>query len=133
VHPDVIRQRFNRLVTRLKLPPIRLHDLRHSYATAALAAGAHPKIVSEPPGHASVAFTLTQYWAGRVLLGGIPPEPNELERRQLGHAFADLLAPVDDSPSWATVGVQLTDELISARPTLDLDEAEATDVRQWPQ
>ena len=61
VHPDVIRQRFNRLVTRLKLPPIRLHDLRHSYATAALAAGVHPKIVSERLGHASVAFTLTQY------------------------------------------------------------------------
>lgn len=61
VHPDVIRQRFNRLVTRLKLPAIRLHDLRHSYATVALRAGINPKIVSERLGHASVAFTLTQY------------------------------------------------------------------------
>lgn len=61
VHPDVIRQRFIRLVARLKLPAIRLHDLRHSYATAALAAGVNPKIVSERLGHASVAFTLTQY------------------------------------------------------------------------
>ena len=35
--------------------------MRHSYATAALAAGVNPKIVSERLGHASVAFTLTQY------------------------------------------------------------------------
>ncbi|MFL6127697.1 MAG: tyrosine-type recombinase/integrase, partial [Mycobacteriales bacterium] len=39
----------------------RTHDVRHSYATAALAAGVNPKIVSERLGHASVAFTLTQY------------------------------------------------------------------------
>jgi integrase len=43
------------------LARIRLHDLRHSYATAALAAGVSPKIVSERLGHASVAFTLSQY------------------------------------------------------------------------
>jgi integrase len=54
----VIRQRFNRLILRLRLPVIRLHDLRHSYATAALSVGVHPKIVSERLGHASVAFTL---------------------------------------------------------------------------
>jgi hypothetical protein len=30
----------------------------HTYATAALKAGIHPKIVSERLGHASVAFTL---------------------------------------------------------------------------
>ncbi|MCW2744044.1 MAG: Tyrosine recombinase XerC-like [Mycobacterium sp.] len=61
VHPDVLRQRFNRLATRLGLPAIRLHDLRHSYASAALAAGVPAKVVSERLGHASVAFTLAQY------------------------------------------------------------------------
>jgi integrase len=71
VCPDVVRQRFNRLVARLGLPVIRLHDVRHSYATAALAAGVHPKIVSERLGHASVAFTLTQY---SHVLPGIDPE-----------------------------------------------------------
>jgi integrase len=60
-HPDVIRQRFQRLVTGLRLPLIRLHDLRHTYATIALAAGVNPKVVSERLGHASVAFTLQQY------------------------------------------------------------------------
>jgi integrase len=61
VHPDVIRQRFNRLAARCQLPRIRLHDLRHSYATAALKSGVNPKIVSQRLGHASVGFTLSVY------------------------------------------------------------------------
>jgi integrase len=36
VHPDVVRQRFNRLSARCGLPHIRLHDMRHSHATVAL-------------------------------------------------------------------------------------------------
>ena len=43
------------------VPRIRVHDLRHTYATLALAAGVHPKIVSERLGHSSVAFTLDVY------------------------------------------------------------------------
>lgn len=46
---------------------IRLHDLRHTHATLLLASGVNPKIVSEPLGHASVAFTLTVH--ARVLPG----------------------------------------------------------------
>jgi integrase len=40
------------------LPVIRLHDLRHTHATLALAAGVHPKIVKERLGHANIATTL---------------------------------------------------------------------------
>jgi integrase len=40
------------------LPKIRLHDVRHSYASAALAAGIPAKIVSERLGHANVQITL---------------------------------------------------------------------------
>ena len=43
------------------LPKIRLHDLRHSYATLALKAGVHPKVVSERIGHVTVGFTLDTY------------------------------------------------------------------------
>ena len=70
--------------------------------------------------------------AGRVLLGGIPPEPDELARLQLAAQLEDLLAPTNQLPDWASVGVQLADEVIFAQPTLDLDEAEAADVRRWP-
>ena len=40
---------------------IRLHDVRHTYATASLEAGINPKIVSERIGRSSLAFTLQVY------------------------------------------------------------------------
>ena len=46
---------------RSDLPAIRLHDLRHSYATLALKTGVHPKVISERLGHATVAITLDLY------------------------------------------------------------------------
>ena len=61
MHPETITARFNRLVDRARLPRIRLHDVRHSYATVSLDAGVNPKIVSERIGHASLAFTLQTY------------------------------------------------------------------------
>jgi integrase len=42
----------------MKLPRIRLHDLRHTLASLALAAGINPKVVSERLGHAAVSITL---------------------------------------------------------------------------
>jgi integrase len=42
-------------------PKIRLHDVRHSYATAALAAGIPAKVVSERLGHANIAITMDTY------------------------------------------------------------------------
>jgi len=45
----------------MRLPRIRLHDVRHTYATVSLDAGVNPKIVSERIGHASLAFTLQVY------------------------------------------------------------------------
>jgi integrase len=37
------------------------HDLRHSYATVALAAGISPKVISEQISHANVGFFLQTY------------------------------------------------------------------------
>lgn len=61
IDPDGLSQRFARHVRDSGLPRIRLHDLRHSSATAALAAGVHPKIVQERLGHASVTTTMNTY------------------------------------------------------------------------
>ncbi len=41
--------------------PFRFHDLRHGTATMLLAAGQPPKVISEAPGHATVAFTMDVY------------------------------------------------------------------------
>ncbi len=61
VHPSAFSYSFESYVRRSGLPQIRLHDLRHTYATVALAAGVHPKIVSERLGHATIAVTLDLY------------------------------------------------------------------------
>jgi integrase len=61
LHPDWFTRMFNRLAQSAGLPRIRLHDLRHSYATLALQAGVHPKVVSERLGHATVGITLDLY------------------------------------------------------------------------
>jgi integrase len=47
LHPDWITELFHRHCKAAGLPRIRLHDVRHSYATAALKAGVSPKIISE--------------------------------------------------------------------------------------
>lgn len=60
-HPDTIRQRFDRLASAAGLARITFHDLRHSYATAALKAGVSPKVVSDRIGHANVGFFLETY------------------------------------------------------------------------
>jgi integrase len=61
VHPDRFTQMFDKHVKNSGLPRIRLHDLRHTHATLALAAGVHHKVVSDRLGHATVAFTLDVY------------------------------------------------------------------------
>ena len=52
---------FKRLSRAAGLPVIRLHDLRHTSATLALAAGVHPKVVQERLGHSSINITLDTY------------------------------------------------------------------------
>jgi len=61
LHPDTITDLFHRHCAAAGLPRIRLHDVRHSYATAALKAGVAPKIISERLGHATAAFTMQTY------------------------------------------------------------------------
>ncbi|MGH2382184.1 MAG: site-specific integrase, partial [Candidatus Limnocylindria bacterium] len=57
----VTTREFQPLLRRAELPPIRFHDLRHTFATLQLAAGTNPKIVSEVLGHKDVAITLDRY------------------------------------------------------------------------
>ena len=59
--PETFSKLFRRYAAQADLPEIRLHDLRHSYATLALKAGVHPKVVSEQLGHATVGITLDLY------------------------------------------------------------------------
>lgn len=60
-HPDRFTRAFQAAAKRAGVPPIRLHDLRHTWATLALEAGIHPKVVSERLGHATTSITLDIY------------------------------------------------------------------------
>lgn len=61
LHPTWISRRFTDLVTRLELPLIRFHDLRHTSATLGLAAGESLKAVSDRLGHSSIGVTADTY------------------------------------------------------------------------
>ncbi len=63
VQPRWFTKAFERQAKKAGLPKIRLHDLRHTWATLALQAGLHPKVVSEILGHSSVSITLDVYSA----------------------------------------------------------------------
>ena len=52
---------YNRLNPTTPLPRLRLHDLRHTWATLALEAGVHPKVVQERFGHTTIATTMNVY------------------------------------------------------------------------
>jgi integrase len=59
---NLFRRHFKPTLKRAELPEsIRLYDLRHSCATLLLAAGEHPKVVSERLGHATITLTLDTY------------------------------------------------------------------------
>lgn len=61
LNPQTVTRVFSRLGNEAKLPPIKLHGLRHSHATALLAAGVSPKVAQERLGHFSVSLTLDTY------------------------------------------------------------------------
>ena len=61
IHPQVLSRRFKAQAKSAELPIIRFHDVRHSYATAALAAGAPVKVLSQRLGHADIGVTLRIY------------------------------------------------------------------------
>ena len=56
-----LQTQFRRLLREAALPSIRIHNLRHSYATLELAAGVSPKVVQESLGHARIGTTLDLY------------------------------------------------------------------------
>ena len=61
MRPQSVSRAFDRAIAAAKLPRIRLHDLRHTHASLALAAGINPKVVSERLGHATISITLDTY------------------------------------------------------------------------
>jgi integrase len=60
-HPDRVRKLFEEAMANVEVPRIRMHDLRHTWATLALRAGVHPKVVQERLGHSNISITMDTY------------------------------------------------------------------------
>ncbi|WP_345710693.1 tyrosine-type recombinase/integrase, partial [Kineococcus glutinatus] len=61
LRPDVVTHTFGKLVRAAGVPRIRLHDLRHTHASLALAAGVDIKVVSDRLGHSTTHITANLY------------------------------------------------------------------------
>jgi integrase len=61
LRPEYVTRHFQALAMKAGLPSIRLHDLRHTNASLALAAGIDIKVVSERLGHSTMAVTADLY------------------------------------------------------------------------
>ena len=61
INPDRVSVEFHRTLERIGLPNFRFHDLRHSYAVAAIRSGDDIKTVQTNLGHATATFTLDVY------------------------------------------------------------------------
>ena len=90
-HPDSLTQKWERFVAKQNLPPIRLHDLRHSNATAMIAAGINAKVVQHRLGHANVSITLNTYT--HVL-----PEMDQEAADTLNNALFSSAQPISSPP-----------------------------------
>jgi integrase len=61
VHPNTLRRIFGRLCAQAGVPQIRIHDIRHTYATLALESGADLLGVSRQLGHSKPSITSDIY------------------------------------------------------------------------
>jgi integrase len=80
LHPDFLTRRFHHLVGESRLPPVRLHDLRHGASSLAHCAGVDLKTVQAQLGHSSIVLTADTYTS----------------------VLTDLLAYADEPTGWCS-------------------------------
>lgn len=56
-----VRREFRAILKAAKLPPMRIHDLRHTCASLLLAQGVHARVVMEVLGHSQISLTMDTY------------------------------------------------------------------------
>jgi integrase len=80
---DWLNRRFKQLARQAGLPDgVRVYDLRHGWATAALRASVHPKLVQEVMRHSSNSTNADWYAAHRRDHGSMPESvPAATEQR----------------------------------------------------
>jgi integrase len=90
---NMLREVFEPARKPAKQPRVRFHDLRHSYASVLIAQGAHPKVISDQLGHASVQITMDRY--SHLFDGAYSDVNDELERAWEGTETAHTPAHIE--------------------------------------
>lgn len=92
--PDAAYDRLKLLLKQAGLPNIRFHDLRHTFATHALASGVDVKTLSGILGHSRAAFTLDTY---THTTGDMQKRAAEIVGSFLTDIFGEELKPWEES------------------------------------
>jgi integrase len=61
IQPDHLKRHMDRICKQAEVPRVRIHDLRHTYASLSLKCGNRIEIVSKQLGHSSITMTLDVY------------------------------------------------------------------------
>jgi integrase len=91
---NMVRWRFLPALRRAKLPKIRFHNLRHTYASLLIAQGEYPKYIQSQLGHSSINVTMDIYGhlmdtvnrraatqLGKLVLGNMNTESKEISQK----------------------------------------------------
>ena len=100
VNPGSAYRRLKVLLKRAGLPNIRFHDLRHTFATHALASGVDVKTLSGILGHTRAAFTLDTY---THTTGDMQKRASEVVGDFLTDIFGEELRPWEENAKAARV------------------------------
>ena len=99
-NPGSAYRRLKVLLKQAGLPNIRFHDLRHTFATHALASGVDVKTLSSILGHTRAAFTLDTY---THTTGDMQRRASEVVGDFLTDIFGEELRPWEESAKVARV------------------------------
>jgi len=88
-----IRSGFNAACSRAKIEDLRFHDLRHTFETRSIEAGANPANIVRIMGHASIPFSLEHYFHASpdALLRDVeglakmPPKSKDYSKESITH------------------------------------------------
>ena len=96
--PGSVYRRLKVLLRRAGLPSIKFHDLRHTFATHALASGVDVKTLSGILGHTRAAFTLDTY---THTTGDMQKRASEIVGDFMTDIFGEELRPWEESAKTA--------------------------------
>ncbi|PCG85428.1 hypothetical protein CIB93_13805 [Streptomyces sp. WZ.A104] len=141
-NPNNVSQAFARLIKRLDLPPVRLHDLRHCAASLSLAAGLSMKAIQALLGHSSYSLTADTYTslmpqfeqaAADAALDLVPrqkPSEGESDAESGGTDEGSAPTDADAAPEPAEPAPGTQGEHTGTAPRLRLVAAASPDVKE---